>query len=383
MRFHPFLNLASAFAVPIVGIAMMPLAGAAMAQSPAAAPVGISPAAAAIYNSSHTIKTNVPGVTGFPDLPPGFDAVNASPEQRAAYGLPPAPPATDPDSYGKWKKAMSNIGHAKHYTGPLTVTKGKSMPAKPAGKPTASPADGTTSISFYNWSGVASTTKATAWNTNNSFYLVISEFNVPAVQDAFGFCDGTTDWEVSWNGIDGYSNGDVLQGGSSSQAFCSGGVTTTSYYAWVEWYPSYPILFEYYVNPGDDMFVETYATGPMNGYVFVYDQTLNIYKDVNLVPTEGPYLVGNSAEYIVERPCCNGPNFYALANYIFDFWASNYAYTNAGVLRTPGQTGPKTSLITMVADDGVTAISYPPEIGPPYQIWFSDENCAYSGGCTP
>ena len=381
MRLHPSLNLVSASAVPVVGIAMMALAGAAMAQSPTAAPM--SPAAAAIYNSSHTIKTNVPGVTGFPDLPPGFDAVNASPEQRAAYGLPPAPPVTDPDSYKIWKKAMSKIGHARHYTGPLTVTNGKSMPAKPAGKPTASPADGTISVSFYNWSGVASTTTATTWNTSNSFYFVISEFNVPAAQEAFGVCNGATVWEVSWNGIDGYSNGDVLQGGSSSQGSCSGGVNSTSYCAWVEWYPSYPIICEYGVNPGDDLVVETYATGPQNGYVFVYDLTLNIYADVNLVPTKPPYLVGNSAEYVVERPCCVGSNNYPLANYISDFWASNYAYTNAGTLRTPGQTNSKTSLMTMVADDGVTAISYPAEIGPPYQIWFSDENCAYSGGCTP
>ena len=382
MRFHPFLNLLSAFAVPIVGIAMMPLAGAAVAQSPTVASVGISPAAAAVYNSSHTIKTNVPGVTGFPDLPAGFDAVNASAEQRAAYGLPPAPPATDPDSYKKWKNAMSHIGHAKHYTGPLTVTKLKSMPMKAAGKPTAS-ADGTTSFSSYNWSGVASTTTATTWNTSNSFYYVASEFNVPAAQEAFGYCDGTYDLEVSWNGIDGYSNGDVLQGGSLSQAFCSGGVTSTVYYAWIEWYPSYDILPAYYVNPGDDMYVVTYATGPMQGYVYVYDLTLEIYGAYSLVPTKPPYLVGNSAEYIVERPCCNGPNFYPLANYISDFWASNYAYTNAGTLRTPGQTNSKTSLITMVADDGVTAISYTPEIGPPYQIWFSDANCAYTGGCTP
>jgi Peptidase A4 family len=383
MRFQPFLNLVSAFAVPIVGIAMMPLAGAAMAQSPTAAPVGISPTAAGIYNSSHTIKTNVPGVTGFPDLPPGFDAVSASAEQRAAYGLPPAPPATDPASYATWKKAMSHIGHARQYTGPLTVTKMKSMPMKAVGKPTAS-ADGTISSSSYNWSGVASTTAATAWNATNSFYYVVSEFNVPVAQEAFGYCDGTYDIEVSWNGIDGYSNGDVLQGGSLSQAICMSGVTSPLYYAWVEWYPSYDIIEEYAVNPGDDIVVVTYATSPMNGYVFVQDLTLNIYKTVNLVPTEPPYLVGSSAEYIVERPYGSGSGlgYYPLANYISNFWASSYAYTTSATLRTPGQTNTKTSLITMVADDG-TPISYPAEVGPPYQIWLSDENCAYSGGCTP
>jgi hypothetical protein len=233
MRFHPTLSWVSAFAVPVIGIVMLPLAGAAMAQSSTAA---------AIYQSSHKIPTNIPGVTAFPDLPTGFDAVNGPAEQRAAYGLPPAPnQATDPASYRKWKKAMSNIGHARHYVGPLIVTKGKSMPGKAVGKPAAS-ANGTISVSFYNWSGVANLIPGlTSWNAQNSFSYVVSEFNVPVAQDAFGFCDGATDWEVSWNGIDGYYNGDVLQGGSSSQAFCGGGVTATQYFAWIEWFPSYPI----------------------------------------------------------------------------------------------------------------------------------------------
>jgi hypothetical protein len=51
----------------------------------------------------------------------------------------------------------------------------------------------------------------TAWNAQSSSSYVISVFNVPVAQDAIGFCDGATDWEVSWNGIDGYNNGDVLQ----------------------------------------------------------------------------------------------------------------------------------------------------------------------------
>jgi len=30
------------------------------------------------------------------------------------------------------------------------------------------------------------------------------------------------------------------------------------YCGWVEWYPSYNILCQFDVNPGDDMFVETW-----------------------------------------------------------------------------------------------------------------------------
>jgi hypothetical protein len=311
--------------------------------------------------------------------------VNASSEQRAAFGLPPAPdPTSDPEARGKWEKAMSLVGSAKQAApGTLKATKLKAGPVAAVGNLSGS-VNGSTASYAYNWSGVVSTNTLTSWNAKNSFVGVVSEFNVPVAQQAFGgFCDGTWDYEVSWNGIDGYTVGDVLQGGSLSGAYCSGGSRSTEYFAWVEWYPSYPIIGAFLVNPGDDIFVETYATGPKNGYVYIQDLTQQIYATYHLQPTQAPYLVGNSAEYIVERPCCNGSKFYALANYVGNFWANSYAWTGAGQYYYPTTSGSNTAIVTMVADNGQTQISQVLEVGANYQIFFTDENCAYSGGCAP
>jgi hypothetical protein len=275
------------------------------------------------------VPTNIPGVTTFAAPPAGFDAVHASDEALAAYGLPPRPDATGaPDAYAKWKRAM--LTPAKRFTGPLRDMKMTSTNAKfgPAPKLSAGTTGSPTSASSYNWSGVVNTVPGlSSWSSKKSFYYVVSEFNVPVGRQSPESCDGGWDYEVSWNGIDGWSNGDVLQGGSLTAAYCSGSTTSTYYCGWVEWYPSYDILCEFGVNPGDDMYVETYDTSATNGYVFIEDETLGVYGTYNLQPTETPYLVGNSAEYIVERPCCDNGYYDTLADYVMDFWADDYAYT--------------------------------------------------------
>ena len=269
----------------------------------------------------------------------------------------------------------------------MASTNGRPAPAGPAAPPTSGE-EGQSSANFYNWSGVANTIPGlTSWNGQSSFYYVISEFNVPVAEQAFtgtgGYvCDGGWDWEVSWNGIDGFNNGDVLQGGSLSMAYCNGGSRSTYYCGCVEWYPSYNILCQFEVNPGDDIFVETWGTSSTNGYVYIQDNTLGLYSVVNLQPTQAPYLVGNSAEYIVERPCCTNGHYVTLANYVQDFWASNYAYTFADSLEYPGSTDTSTYLINMVNDQDSQIISAAYTAGN-YGIVFQDGNCAFVGGCTP
>ncbi len=370
---------AAAVAGPVVaaGVVTMLTAGAALAQSSAAAHV---------YDTSHTIPTAIKGVTTFAAPPAGFDAVKASDQELAAYGLPPRPDATvDAANYAKWAKAMATPTHRS--SEPLRATDLKSTEMKSAGQPRAAAAGtaAATAASSYNWSGVVNTVKGlTSWNAKKSIYYVVSDFNVPVAQQAFGgTCDGGWDLQVSWNGIDGWSNGDVLQGGSLSGAYCSGGSTTTDYYAWIEWYPSYSILYAFNVNPGDDLFVETWDTSSTNGYVYVADLTLGVSGTYNLTPTTTPYLVGNSAEYIVERPCCRSGNYYPLANYVQDFWAENYAYPFTGAQLYAGSTATTTYQVTMLDDSGTQDISTPVEIGPKYQIFFEDEACANYGGCTP
>lgn len=267
---------------------------------------------------------------------------------------------------------------------------------RPTSRPETANVDGTTSVGSYNWSGIGNTNHNKVWNNKTSFTQVYSVWSVPAALPAGGApCADGPWWEVTWNGIDGYVSGDVVQGGSSSYwdaGLCGGSV---QYYGWVEWYPSYPILALNCgnnlcpVSPGDDFFVVTYASpGFSNQNVFVDDLTQGWYGTTNLTWQSGPGVVGNVAEYIVERPCCYTDNFFPLSNYIYQFFSYSSANDAAGKQFYPGSASASTAIFTMYADDGSTPISQPVYYGTAgnagkYSIWWEDGNCAYIGGCTP
>jgi hypothetical protein len=352
---------------------------------PGAARAQVSIAAKQVYEAAGVVATGIAGVGGFQPPPAGFDAVHAADAELALYGLPPGPsPQTDAEAYGHWQKAMRSLGHPA--MGPLEDMHISSRNLMPVGSPVPGPAGKPTTVASANWSGVANSIPGLrAWNSPDSFYLVASEFNVPVAEQAFvrgGYvCDGGWDFAASWNGIDGFSNGDVLQGGSLAAAYCKDGSRKTQYYAWVEWYPSYAILSAFEVNPGDDMFVETWDTSATDGYVFVDDLTQGVFKTAHLTPKRKPYLVGNSAEYIVERPAGSHLYLYPLANYVRNFWARGYADTFGSSEYLPGSTASSAYRLTMVNDQGTENISTLSVAGK-YGLFFSDENCALSGGCT-
>jgi len=384
-------------AVVIELLAAALLGGAAVTANAQENAAGTAPIPAAqVYDRSAMFPTNLSGITTFADPPAGFNPVAATPEQRAQYGFPPAPDqAADPNGYAAWKKAMSAAAHAKHWKGPLKITNLHSTPARigspPAGAAASIEGGPTTNGTSYNWSGIVNTNTNTSF-TSAAFNEVWSEFTVPSAQEPYGVCDNSqTYYAAVWNGIDGWSNGDVLQAGTLSYATCSGGVNQPGYCAWIEWYPSYPILGEYDVNPGDVMYVETYATSATRGYLYVYDYALQIFASYSLTPTGSTRLIGNSAEYIVERICCDSAGYNtALANYLISPAWGQYNYNRRNVLRYTGNTNPSTIWVSMLDDPGDQYISAPYAVGvvSPYSATaeavtiFQSQNCAFSGGCT-
>jgi hypothetical protein len=357
----------------------------------------------AMYTASATIPTNIKGVHTFPAAPAGFDPLQAADMDLARYGYPPRPPQqSNPEDYARWSKAVKAMKHAPD-PNKLVEMPFSSRPMLPgsASKETAGILGAPSTKTSGNWSGFANTNKNTKWNKSTSFYEVVSEFNTPVAQQPFGACDGTTDVEVSWNGIDGFNNGDVVQGGSLSQAKCVSNVTTTSYCDWIEWFPSYGILCVITPSgPGDDVYVATLDTGGggttgTSQTVCLTDETLNMGSCYLLDWLSGPGLVGDSAEYIVERPgytCGVNICLVPLANYVADFWAYSEAWTfteyDAYVSKGtktpnyPGSTATTTYLINMMNDQFTEIISSATAEGD-YGIAFFDENCANTGGCTP
>jgi hypothetical protein len=339
-------------------------------------------AARAIYESSAVISTNLAGIQTFPAPAADFNPIGASDEMLAMYGFPPRPDKqSDAHGFALWERAMMRAKkrwsgqlkpHPEAISRPAVLSKAQSMQAPGAGPLT---------VPSTNWSGVANTNELTKWNAKNSFASVFSQFTVPVVEQAFGVCDSHTYWEVTWNGIDGANNGDVLQGGSSSQAFCKNGVASQTYFAWVEWYPSYPIMEVFSVNPGDDMYVETFDTagGCNPGNVFVEDETTLEFGTFQLQWKSGPCLVGSSAEIVVERPFGDNNKFYPLANYIWNF-ALSWDFTAKGVKNDPGAVTPHTWLFQMNDDNDTQVVSSSAVEGKD-SIYFFDEGCAYTGGC--
>jgi len=359
-------------------------------------------AARAIYEQSATIRTNLEGIRTFAEPPAGFDFLGASDEALAAYGIPPRPDRTsDAAGYAKWARVVAS--GAKRWNGELRPRQVRSTPMRSAtlaGKAAAVSTTNGASIGYSsNWSGVVNTNTLKKYNAKTSYYYIFSEFNVPVAQQARNgsggnICDGGWDFTSIWNGLDGFNNGDVLQGGIDSAYYCDPSVAGSFYASWIEWFPA-GSAYEYYVNPGDDMYVETWNTSSTTGFVALYDLTQQIYATYALTAPSGTLLVGNSAEFIVERPCCRGNYLYPLTNYIASFWDYNGDYTFNNHFNYPGSTATTTWQLGMLDDAGDQVISATDQvvnwnIGQSlansglygkYSIFFQSENCAYLGGC--
>jgi len=308
------------------------------------------------------LATNLAGATTSIAPPEGFDPLQASDSELATYGFPPRPDASvEPQAYASWSKAM-------------TASKTRVFPTlKPTGlfhgpKKSASKSVTDGSGTSYNWSGLVDFSGATSYNSTTSFYFLTAEFVVPVARQAFGTCNSTIDYAASWVGIDGDGSGDVLQAGTQVEANCSG----TAYYAWYEWYPFGEVAISNFpVAPGDDLFVEVWNTSATQGYAYLVNYNNNQSVEIGFTAPSGTKLVGNSAEWVVERPGVNG-GLATLANYISDYFSDCYAYTHAGTSYVPG-TASATSL-TMLDNSGY-GISYPTLLGST-AIWFQDENSA-------
>jgi len=365
----------------------------------------------AMFVSAPKEATNIPGVSIIADRPKGFNPLTASSEELGRYGLPQRPDQrADAKGYARWKRAMQALRYrpaahleAKPYSS-TNLMRAKQQPAAAAtsGQPTNSNSS--------NWSGVANTNGLGAWNTSTSFTEIVSAWNVPAAQPPIGACavgiTGSTGvpgfFEVSWNGIDGVSEGtSVLQGGSLSYAECGGPAAT--YEGWVEWYPSYPILVIYCgpgpqiketatpcpVSAGDDFFVITSGAGPNSTTqnVFVEDTTQGWGGTYELTYITGAYLVGSSEEWVVERPCCDTDGYpLALADYQLEFFELTSGSDGAGGSFFAGDQTSATVIFTMYDDGGDQIISNVEQGSGGFQgqqsLAFFSDNCAQTGGCT-
>ncbi len=305
---------------------------------------------------------NLPGATTIEAPPAGFDPIAASDEDLAYHGFPPRPDQNaTPKAYATWVKAMS---HSKNRIEPkLEQTAVFHGPANVAKNPTAVEGNAAPSLqpsnTYYssNWSGYVDFSGASSYGST-SFYYLVNDMVVPVAEQANGTCDGGWDWGSEWNGIDGWGSSDVLQAGVEFDAYCYLGSRSAYYSAWYEWYPYGEVrISSLPVAPGDDIFVEVWHTSATQGYAYLVNYNNNQYVEIGFTAYPGYPLIGNSAEWVVERPSVGG-SLTTLTNYsMIPFWDA-YAYTESSVLYDIIGSYP------VDMESGTTVISYPEYTGP-------------------
>ena len=314
------------------------------------------------------LPTNLAGATTIVAPPSGFDPITASDEDLQYHGFPPRPNQfTEPKAYATWERAIK--ASQTRVVPKLEQTGIFHGPAQTKDK-LAAPAPGSNagSTSSYNWSGYVDFSGASSYGSA-SYYYIYSDYIVPPARQAFGACTGNWDWSSSWVGIDGWGSGDVLQAGSESDAYCSGSTTAQYYSAWYEWYPYGEVRISGFpIAPGDEIFVEVWHTSQTQGYAYLVNYNNNQATEIGFTAPAGTYLVGNSAEWVVERPTVGG-SLATLTNYISDPFWSAYAYTEAGTQYNPSSGSAYG--ITMLDNSG-NPISYPSQIGTAAFVMFDE-----------
>ncbi len=320
--------------------------------------------------SPFAVETNIHGIYAYTQPPAGFDPMTASADELKLYGYPPRPAATESaEALAQWtmvvnpalKRIVPQLSRRNVYHRPasgLSIQESKKTAAS------------------YNWSGYGLVEKKPTFTSVSGYWIV------PTAQAAFGTCSGEPVYASQWVGIDGFSNDELFQAGTDTAAECSSGITDTLYIAWIEWLPNSEIELTADVAPGDVLNVIVTATDwsggeSSNGTLLFTDFTKQwqISESVTASGLGGTYVVGQSAEWIVERPEVGG-SLATLANYVANPWYGTTATDLKGKGYTPGSSRSATAYNITMVDNGGTPISFVQLFGTD-TLWFFDENSAY------
>jgi hypothetical protein len=315
-------------------------------------------------------------VVNYPLPPVNFHPLSASDAELEGHGFPPRPDVRAPTAYEHWKRLVSVPRVANPVLQQTRIYNGRAQRLL-TGQTLSNGAVAATSL---NWSGYVVTAASGTFTSNGSY--VYAEWVVPRAQQAFGVCNGFWDYSSQWNGFDGVASNDVLQAGTEADAYCSGSTQLPFYSSWIEWDPfpetrvSIPA-----VRPGDLMASEVwYTTTPPFGHAYLVNYTLQQGQVYGFNPPAGTTFVGNTAEWVVERPYIVGIGFADLTNYAADQFNVDYAYNSSSYF-TPGASpvGTATYAISMACPTWTPSASCPtanvisaPYLYGPWALWFYD-----------
>lgn len=237
--------------------------------------------------------------------PEGFDPLKASDDELIRCGLPPRPSkGSHPDKYARWVKIVD--GEIERVVPSFRLNQGKRH-SPTAGKQVASES----TYSSTTWSG-----SVVAAPANTSFDYIEGNFTVPQTRSPYlAPRPQAGTWRSAiWAGIDGFGSdkvtqaGDVLQIGLECYNYYGlASPDTAVIYPWWEWYPEDEVEIKGFpVSAGDYLSLEVVALSSATANVLIVNNTQSKQMLFSITPPSGTTLVGNCAEWIVERPLHGG-----------------------------------------------------------------------------
>jgi Peptidase A4 family len=218
--------------------------------------------------------------------PSGFDVTMADKAELAKYRIPSRPdPRRDERGYTIWNSV---------FTKDLRVIEPEFVVSDMVHGPIQVSDDATSEA--MNWSGLTIVP-----NVPSVFTQVTGYWECVPVSEGQA---GADSWYcASWIGIDGAGSPDCLQAGITE--IVNAPHDTTSYFAWHEWVPGPSLTWANVpVGPGERVYCQITATSTTDAHVLCVVGPISV-AFVWKAPA-GTALVGNVAEWIVERPTVNG-----------------------------------------------------------------------------
>jgi hypothetical protein len=248
--------------------------------------------------------------------PPGFNPLTAAPSLLLRYGFPTRPDAkTAPELRKRWEAAFSRPRTL--ITPEFHEVKGKYHgPAKRIGK------RGHRKPGFFNIANATSTNwsgSVASPPLGHTFGWIQGQWTVPNPQ-----APGSGEFFASeWVGIDGAGSNDVLQAGTETDIF-NIFFNARAIYAWWEWFPANEVaITNLPVSAGDTMYC-LICGHSTNATVYMSNESTGVWTRFGITAPKGTTLVGNSAEWIVERPTVNG-SITSLADYKVEYFDEGIA----------------------------------------------------------
>jgi hypothetical protein len=282
-------------------------------------------------------------IRGLGSLPEKFDPLEATARQIAAYRLPRRPDVEkEPELRALWDRTMSRtqLWITPEFEHHDQITHGRARTAAGRAVSARLSSGGVANATSSNWSGAAHFSPA-----GKPYGFVGGQWTVPSPNST---PDGAY-YASEWVGIDGWGSSDVLQAGTETQITKVWFITAKQVYAWWEWFPSGEVkISNLPVSAGDIMYCLICADSDTHATFYYSNQSQGVGTRFDVTAPGSTKLMGNVAEWIVERPTVGG----SVAN-LTDYGACYFDECIAGGSGSVDNLG-GSSLITMTGTGGAS-----------------------------